>query len=494
MILSIFAKQKIALHPLERATLGALVLESLFLPWAWGTRDLWAQFTALALALVAFSLALWPRVLSAGKRGEDAQVLLPWLRLKRFPLFWLGLLLCGLIALQSGNAAWRYETNTKFWWVIAQPHWEFLPTGVNAPWDIGNGWRMLVIYATAWLTICALWIGLSRRRSLQILLSVLAANVVLITVVGMAHRISGSTQIMWSRQFYGAIGFGPFIYHNHGGAFVALFVMVGIALAAWHKGEETRRMARSSPALVWLISALIITVGVALSTSRAATALVLGCLVLSALAWFGLRRWMRSEVPQSRLLPVLLTLGFLAWGGFLLTHVDLGGVVRKFEALQKQGSEEMSYKWRVIARGSAVEMLSEHWLYGTGAGSFRYTFASYVHKNPELMATGVWWDHAHIDWLEIPIEFGLVGCLIIGGSMIWCLVKWIQWRGWRHPIALFLFIGCMQTLVHALVDFPFQNTAIIVTWWTFVVLALRWLELDNLLAEARQEAQETRKF
>jgi hypothetical protein len=27
-------------------------------------------------------------------------------------------------------------------------------------------------------------------------------------------------------------------------------------------------------------------------------------------------------------------------------------------------------------------------------------------------------------------------------------------------------------------DFPFQNPAILVTWWALLILSLRWLELE----------------
>jgi hypothetical protein len=34
-------------------------------------------------------------------------------------------------------------------------------------------------------------------------------------------------------------------------------------------------------------------------------------------------------------------------------------------------------------------------------------------------------------------------------------------------------------MAHALMDFPFQNPAILVTWWSLLVISLRWLELDS---------------
>jgi hypothetical protein len=50
--------------------------------------------------------------------------------------------------------------------------------------------------------------------------------------------------------------------------------------------------------------------------------------------------------------------------------------------------------------------------------------------------------------------------------------------GWRHPLTLMLALGLGQVMVHAAMDFPFQNPAILVTWWGLLVISLRWLELD----------------
>ena len=46
-------------------------------------------------------------------------------------------------------------------------------------------------------------------------------------------------------------------------------------------------------------------------------------------------------------------------------------------------------------------------------------------------------------------------------------------------------LGAGQILAHALIDFPFQNPAILVTWWALLIISLRWLELDDGAAARR---------
>lgn len=482
-------KQRPDLHPTERATITVLAVLLIFLPWAFGTMHVWSQCIALTLAVIAFGLALRPRELPVENRGDEVRVLHPWHRLKCFPLFWIGLGLLAFILVQAVNPSWVYVTDGKSWWMQKRSFVAWLPTSVISPFSFWSVWRTFMVYATCWLTINALWVGVTRRRSLQILLTLLAINGFAVALVGSVHRMSGTHEVLWIRQFKDAMGFGPLIYHNHGGAYVALIALAALALGAWHYLEALRRMARSSPAMVWVLVAFFILIGTAISTSRAATGLLLVNFFVAAFVWWWLRRNVDAPVATSRLIPVALACAFLAWGGFLLKEVDFSVLTNKFETLRKHGAEEDSYKARVLVRPRAFRMFTDHWLYGTGAGGFRFLFVPYVRDNYSLSEGGrAFWDHAHIDWLEIPIELGVVGAAIIAAGMSWCLIAWGRWRGWQHPIGLFLFLGCAQTMVHALIDFPFQNPAILITWWALVIIALRWLELDTLLAEARRRA------
>ena len=43
-----------------------------------------------------------------------------------------------------------------------------------------------------------------------------------------------------------------------------------------------------------------------------------------------------------------------------------------------------------------------------------------------------------------------------------------------------ILLGLLQTMGHALSDFPFQNTAVLITWWSLLVLMLRWLEFEGV--------------
>ena len=142
-----------------------------------------------------------------------------------------------------------------------------------------------------------------------------------------------------------------------------------------------------------------------------------------------------------------------------------------------------------VAREAATVPCALAWVLGTGAGSFRYIFPKYLQRYPAVHEGGrALWEHAHIDWLEIPIELGVTGVLLIAGAFGWCVRQFIRLRGWTNGLATLLLLGCGQTLLHAAIDFPFQNPAVLTAWWVLLVVALRWLELDSSADTARSSA------
>jgi hypothetical protein len=159
--------RRLRIHPFESLLLVVVAAHLIFLPWALGTMRPLAQWCSLVFSLVSIVIALLPREYGEEHTGGAPFRLIPLPKLLRFPIFWLGLALLGLVVLHALNPAWEYQTDGKNWWVRAIPHAEWLPTGVRAPFERWGPWRMLLIYSSAWLTVCAIWIGFTRRRTVQ---------------------------------------------------------------------------------------------------------------------------------------------------------------------------------------------------------------------------------------------------------------------------------------------------------------------------------------
>lgn len=498
-------KQRPPLHTLEKWFLTIVLLELTFLPWAFGTMHVWSQITALSLALLGLLVALCPRFYDAdhalhfgagsGERGMEggrahsnsglrSQVsgfrLVPWPRLVRFPLFWLGLALLAYIGLQASNPSWEWERSSTQWWLRRVDDTPWLPTSIDTPFERFDIWRQFIIYATVWLTACSLWIGLTRRKSLHILLGVLVANACLLGLVGIVHKGSGATRVLWLREFPDASSFASFVYRNHAGAYFGLMSFSALGLAVWHFFEGRKRLARSTPTALWLIAALLLIFAVVLSLSRGAiiSVVLFGFAAVIALAILRYTSATQSTVPT--IVPVLVALGVLGTVGWMIRQIDFSEVYYRFEALAKLQANDPSVVGRQLARQSAVEMLSDHWQRGVGAGGFRYLFPEYIKGKPLIYEGGrVFWEHAHNDWLEIPIELGLTGVLLLVAGAGWVILAWWRMGGWRHPVGLMIALGAGQVMANAVMDFPFQNPAILVTWWALLIICLRWLELDG---------------
>lgn len=474
-------KQRPPLHPLERTLLTLLCVELIFLPWAFGTMHAWSQIVSAAIAAAAFAVSVVPRNYVNELTSRSGFRLVVWPRLVRFPLFWLGAALIVLLGIQSVNVAWEFQIDTKSWWLHRVPHIGWLPSSTRTPFERFNIWRAVLIYGAAWLCVCAVWIGITRRRSLQLLFGVLVGNALVLTGVGVVQRVMNEQRALWIRTFKDATSFSSFVYQNHGGAYFALVVALSLALAVWFFFEGRKRMARSTSAPVWLLLSVILVFAVILSTSRGAviTLAVFAIASLGALLIIRAATPVRSTTPA--IVSILMTVAFAAVLAFTVRSVNFTSLTRKFQEMATLRSTAPSVSGRALARHAAWDMYRDYWLLGSGAGSYRYLYTPvYVRPYPEIYENGrAFWEHAHIDWLEIPTELGLCGVLLIASAFWWCLRRFFAERGWKHPIAMIVLLGCAQTLLHAAVDFPFQNPAVLITWWVMLIGSLRWLELET---------------
>lgn len=513
-------RQRPPLHALERWYLFVVVGQLLFMPWAFGTMHVWSQVSALGFGILGLGLALVPRrfdgemaqafaaakpetgnrakkpEMSAGSQvsGFKSQVsrsasglkfqvsgftINPLPRLLRFPLFWLGLGLLVLLCVQAANPSWVWERDAKTWWLRRVNDIPWLPTSIDTPFERFDLWRQFIIYATVWVTSCSLWIGITRRRSMQIILGVLVANAAILGLIGFVHRASGEAKLLWIREFPGAGSFASFVYQNHAGAYFSMISFAALGLAVWHYFEGRKKMARSTPAALWGLAAVLLVFAVVFSLSRGAiiSLVVFGAAAMVALLLLRFTSATQSTMPS--IVPAMLVLMVVGTAGYMVRNVDFSAVRFRFEELAKLKVNDPSYVGRKLARESATQMEEDHWMRGVGAGGFRYLFPEYIKDKPEIYEHGQYfWEHAHIDWLEIPIELGLAGLLLIGAGFGWAVWRWFSWGGWRHPLVLMIGLGVAQVMAHALIDFPFQNPAILTTWWALLVISLRWLEIE----------------
>jgi len=495
------------LHPAEKLLLGVVAGHLVFLPWALGTMHVWSQVTSFCLGLLGFGIALRPRPnfsrgdgfdeLTTGSPSQDrrrprgtpptrdAQTdrwQRPVRNLILFPLFWLGLAFLIYVLLQALNPAWEYCLAGGYWWLQKIDHIHWLPTGMRAPFAISNPWRNLMIYTDAWLLVNTLWIGFTRRRSLQILFTVLGCNAFALAVFGLVQKALHLELIFGFWKPPAGYFVSSFIYKNHAGAYFNLLLCLTIGLFFWYSYRSQRRLEKSSPGSVFVFFALAITVIIFFSGSRTAT-LLMGITMLSVVGYyFWRKRQDKTDLMDN--LSIWFPLGCVLI--FILVAIyslDTGTIIDHL--YQAAESAEVSGTGiRRVASRATLDMAEDNLVCGWGAGCYRYYFPVYQVRYPELARDNgrgrrLYWEHAHNDYVETLAEVGLVGvsllALLLGGSA-WLMIRA---RVWENPLALFATLGLVITAVHSAVDFNFQNPAILLTWCALVPAIILWAERDK---------------
>ncbi len=474
------ARAPIPLHPLEKAFAIAAGAHLCFVAWAIGARMPWAQMVSLGLGVLALVIAVWPRRYEGELAPQGAFTLHPASKLLRFPIFWIGLLFLGYVACQALNPAWLRVTAGVFWMLTPIDHVTWLPSGVDAPFERMNAWRMLCIWGGAWALGCGLWVGITRRAGLLWVLNILAVNATVIALIAILQKVTGAKKILWVFDSIAASFHGTFVYENHAGAYLNLGLVVVASLGMWHYVRGLRRLERSTPAPIYAFMGVVIASALLMSKSRASIFLLVAFVVTAAvvvLVW----RSRQGESTSSRWVNGALAAGALA---FLVSTAIFLNLQAGFQELRTlwSGEDKVSFMIRDKARQATWDMFEDRRLTGWGAGSFRHVFPNYQRNYPEIHLSGrrmLAWDHAHNDHVQLLAEVGLIGYGMVAASFLWGLVYFALRRGFTQPQLVLLLMGICFALVHGWADFPLYNTAVLVTFFAVGVAGLRWAEIEQ---------------
>ena len=228
---------------------------------------------------------------------------------------------------------------------------------------------------------------------------------------------------------------------------MATLLVVAIPfLAAIVAGARSASMQRYSAVLAVCAGlALLVIVGLALNGSLAGYGLALPVVAASVLVILP---------PASRLrlwvvgIAALLMIGAVA---ALETTAIGSSHIGAHAASATQSRAEIA--------STTTRAVEDFMPFGSGLGSFRNIYSLY--EQPEQV-TDVYVVHAHNDYLEIALELGIAGILLVLVFLAWWAAA--VWRAWRSPeggpFARAAAIASAAILVHSLVDFPLRTAAI----------------------------------
>ncbi len=447
---------------IEQAALlhvGVMLLAS---SWVFGG-NIWWMRTALALwaslSLPITVLALWQH----GEMGRVARRRIWWL------LPWLGMVL--LVGLSSLNPSFRQMTAEGSPVLVnVGARWPNLPSCVDPAKTLAELW----FYAGSYLAAFNLLLVPRHRRHLRRLLFAGIVNCLLLAVFGSMQKLLGAGYYFGAATSPNSRFFGTFIYNNHWGAFLTLWLGVGCGLLFHQAGRTSGRDLWHSPFSLLLVALLLLAATAPLSASRAATllaAVTLATMTLHALTRIKASRQAhgKSIWPPVAVILVVVTVAtgaiiWLAERSINERYVETRNVLVGKQPLWQGRVELYRDTWTLAMRKPA---------FGWGLESFDSTF--FLMRPRPLEANRQYessYAEAHSDWLQSVAETGFTGTALLLLMGLVPLLGALR-RAPMAPLPAYLLLGCSLVSFYAAIEFPFANGAVVVSFWTIFFISLR---------------------
>ena len=289
--------------------------------------------------------------------------------------------------------------------------------------------------------LAAMWRLGARRRWLAV---ALLAGTLLGILVGALQVSSADPETspwyFYSRTNYG-VATGFFANANHMATLLVASLPFLAALLAAARGGG-RNVQRYSAAFALVAgAALVIVVGIAINGSLAGYGLAVPVAAGSVLVF--LRRGNRSARWPLAGAAILLVGAAAA-----LAFTPIGGAAA--------GSASSRQEIYATSASAALDLMPV----GSGLGTFRQAYALY--EDHERLDPSAVVNHAHNDYLELLLETGIPGLVVLLLFLGWWAMA--SWRAWsspeRDPFARAAVVASAAILAHSLVDFPLRTAAI----------------------------------
>ncbi|HEY0042986.1 MAG TPA: O-antigen ligase family protein [Allosphingosinicella sp.] len=337
----------------------------------------------------------------------------------------------------------------------------------------GTVWSSLSLLPPIAMFLLVLELNQDERRALAFALVAFAG----VSIVLGAFQLFGGEQSPL-RPYYVTnrtqpVGF--FANSNHEVTLLLCAIALTGFMAARAAGRRSRSK-RSGGAIVAVSLAVFLSVGVAISGSSAGYALFPIAAVGTLLLY---RRAVAGNVEKGWLVGLavlLVAFAGIAFQGPLST-----------EAFSEEFKEQPSS--RKVLTATTAEAVAASFPVGTGLGSFQNVYRQF--ENPNRVERQ-YANHAHNDYVEVALELGLPGILLVLAFILWWAQRsWAVWRGDSPGVGLgraaSLMIGIV--LIHSLVDYPIRTSAIAAVFALACALLLpaRLGRADTVAEEASEE-------
>lgn len=253
---------------------------------------------------------------------------------------------------------------------------------------------------------------------------------------------ANSPWYLYSRTNYGsATGF--FANSNHMAALLVISVPILFALVRGLRDRLENAKASSAILLLAVAGVLVLLVGIAINQSLAILLIGPPVLLISALM----------------LLPKRMSWRRPLWG---LALVGAGAMIVIYTTPlydRVAGSHDTSLTERQTMWSITARAVADYMPVGSGISSFRDI---YPHYEDPLTVNLTVVNHAHNDYLELALETGAPGILLVVAFVFWWLAR--SRAVWRMPLsdryAQAATVATAALLLHSIVDYPLRTTSL----------------------------------
>lgn len=449
-----------------------------------GTRSIWARASSPAVRRYAFiGFATLVALTGGASRADVASLVV--LRPLAFLLAAYALLLPASPTDRVGRAAFwllGVAALAVAWQLIPLPPplWQALPVRdgiarIDALLGLEGLWRPVALSLDgAWNALFALSVPLAglllytklepgdRRLLPSIWLAIATASATL-GILQMLGPPEGP--LYFYRNSTAGMPVGLFANNNHQAVFLATSMPVAFLWAGLTQRNNGARL------LAALAAAALFLVVVALTQSRAGIGVALGGGLLASFMLIqrfasgdtapkpgtGQRSSQRKQALGGKLRLFAARKAYWLAAALATVLLVLGvAILRSSAFLHFDPSQEM----RVLALPTVLHMVGEHWVAGVGGGSFDEAFRIY---EPTNLLSRYYLNQAHNDWLQVPIEYGLLGisalllAVVLFATAIWSVVRSREFA-WSNRLAIaFPPLGFAAA---SLVDYPLRSPTI----------------------------------
>lgn len=303
----------------------------------------------------------------------------------------------------------------------------------------------------------ALQLNRRERRLLSLVVLGMGLASVLAGLMQVAQGPSSPLRFFEYTNASETVGF--FANRNHFAALVYSLTLLAAAWAAGNavvigQGHDQKKFETASIAtLVVSFAVLVVLIAAqAMARSRAGLALT----IVALFGAFALAQWNRRAAKG--VTPVRLMLGAAALAAIFSVQFALYRILERF------GGDPLADARIAFARNT-IEAAKTVMPFGAGLGAFVPVYAMF--EKPRDIMIDSYANHAHDDFLELWLEAGIAGPVLIGAFIIWFVLRSgkVWRRSYRGGVEIDRSLARAATLIitlllaHSLVDYPLRTGA-----------------------------------